>query len=132
MAGVTLDELLKKVGITPEQLNETCTNDHLHDIALFLKSWRTLAPHLQLSSNDVEAVDEDAHSAKERRQKFLESWKAKFAFTATYRVLVEAFLKIGNADQAEEVCRLLVSQQPSKDMSMFSFYYCIWLVSCTQ
>ena len=119
MSGVTLDELLKEVGITHMQLEEKCTNEHLHGISLSLKSWRTLAPQLGLSSSEVEAVDRDAHSEKERRQKCLESWKAKFAFAATYRVLVEALLEIGNADQAEEVCRLLVSQRASKDVSKF-------------
>ena len=123
MSGVTLDELLKEVGITHKQLNEKCTNEHLHDIALFLKSWRTLAPQLGLSSSEVEAVEGNAHSEKERRQKFLESWKAKFAFKATYRVLVEALLKIGNADQAEQVCCFLVSQQPSKYVSKFKFHH---------
>ena len=131
MAGVTLDELLTEVGITHMQLEEKC-DEHLHDIALFLTSWRTLAPHLGLSSSEVEAVERDAHSEKERRQKFLESWKDNVGFKAKFRVLVEALLKIGRADQAEKVCRLLVSQQPSKNMSMFLFYYCIWVVSCTQ
>ena len=116
MSGITLDELLKEVGLTPKQLEEKCTNEHLHNIALSLKSWRTLAPHLGL---EVDAVDRDAHGEEEKKQKCLESWKAKFAFKATYRVLVEALLKIGNADQAEEVCRLLVSQRASKDVSKF-------------
>ena len=60
MSEVTLDELLEEVGISHKQLDETCTNEHLHDIALFLKSWRTLAPHLQLSSSEVEAIERDA------------------------------------------------------------------------
>ena len=113
MSGVTLDELLKHVGLTDKQLDETCTHEHLRDIALFLTSWRTLAPQLELSS-EVEAIEKDAHSEKERMQKFLEAWKAKFAFKATYRVLVEALLKIGSADQAQQVCDSLVSQQPSE------------------
>ena len=46
----------------------------------------------------------------------LELWKDKFAFKAKFRVLVEALLKIGSADQAEQVCRLLVSQQPSESV----------------
>ena len=37
---------------------------------------------------------------KKKRQAFLESWKAKFAFKATYMVIVKALLKIGRADQA--------------------------------
>ena len=113
MSGVTLDELLKHVGLTDEQLDETCTHEHLRGIALFLMSWRTLAPQLELSSK-VDAIEKDAHSEEERKQKFFEAWKAKFAFKATYRVLVEALLKIGSADQAEQVCRSLVSQQPSE------------------
>ena len=117
MSGVTLSELLEEVGITHKQLNEKCTNEHLHDIALFLKSWRTLAPQLRLSDSEVEAVERNSHGEEEKRQKFLESWKAKFAFKAKYRVLVQALLRIGSADQAEEVCRLLVSQQPSKSVS---------------
>ena len=121
MSVVTLDELPEEVGTSHKQLDETCTNEHLHDIALPLKSWRILAPQLGLSSSEVEAVDEDAHSEKERRQKFLESWKAKFAFKATYRLLVEALLKIGSADQAEQVRCFLVSQQLSKDVSMLNF-----------
>ena len=132
MSRVTVDELLKEVGITHMQLEEKCTNEHLHNTALFLKSWRTLAPHLGLSDSEVEVVERDAHGEEEKRQKFLESWKANFGLKATYRVLVEAFLKIGRADQAEDVCRLLVSEQPSKDVSMLLFYYCIWVVSCTQ
>ena len=113
MSGVTLDELLKHVGLTDKQLDETCTHKHLQDIALFLKSWRTLAPQLELSS-EVEVIERDAHNEKERKQKFLEAWKEKFAFKATYRVLVEALLKIGSAEQAQQVCDSLVSQQPSE------------------
>ena len=117
MSGVTLNELLEEVGITHKQLNEKCTNEHLHNIALFLKSWRTLAPPLGLSDSEVEAVERNSHGEEEKKQKFLESWKAKFAFKAKFRVLVQALLKIGRADQAEQVCRLLVSQQPSKSVS---------------
>ena len=129
MSGVTLNELLEEVGVTSMQLDEKCTNEHLHDIALFLTSWRTLAPCLGLSS-EVEAVDRDAHNEKEKRQKFLETWKAKFAFKAKYKVLVEALLKIGSADQAEKVCHLLVSQRPSKDVSKFKLLH--WLFQVRQ
>ena len=107
MAGVTLDELLEEVGISPLQLDKACTNEYLQDIALFLESWRTVAPHLGLSEIQVEEVESDGKAEKEKRQKILESWKAKFAFKATYIVLVKALLKISRADQAERVCRLL-------------------------
>ena len=111
MSGVTLDELLEEVSVTPSQLDNACTREHLQDVALFLESWRTVAPHLGLSNTEVEEVERDETEEKaKKRQKILEAWYAKFSFKAKYRVLVEALLKISRADQAVKVCRLLVSR----------------------
>ena len=128
MSGVTLDELCMEVGVTLTQLNKTCTDEHIRDIALFLESWSHVAPHLGLSDAEVEAAKLNANSEEERRRKILAKWKAKFAFKAKYRVLVEALLKIGRADQAEKVCRVLVPQQPIEGESMSSFMH-LWLWS---
>ena len=110
MSGVTLDELLKEVGVSSSQLDKACTSEHLRDIALFLESWRIVAPQLGLSKVQVEDIERDGTEEKEKRQKILECWKAKFVFKAKYTTLVTALLKIGRADQAEQVCHLLVQQ----------------------
>ena len=107
MSGITLDEVLKETKVHPTQVGKPCTTEHLRDIALFLESWQTVASHLGLSTTDVEQVERDAASEEIKRQKVLEMWKNRWAFKATYRVLIEALLKIGHADQAEKVCRLL-------------------------
>ena len=57
MSGLTLEELLEKMGVSFTQLDETCTREHLQDIALFLESWRTVAPHLGLSKVQIEEVE---------------------------------------------------------------------------
>ena len=114
MSRVTLEELLKEVGVSPTQVDKACTSEHLQDIALFLESWRTVVPHLGLSRIEVEEVEQDGRGEKEKRQKILEVWKAGFAFKAKYVVLIKALLKIGRADQAEQVCRLLVPQQANE------------------
>ena len=106
-SGVSPDELLAEVGVTHIQLDKTCTREHLLDIAIFLTSWREVAPYLSLSSAEVEVTERDARSEAERKRKMLEVWKDKFGFKATYRVLVETLLKIGRADQAQKVCHLL-------------------------
>ena len=115
-AGVTLDDLLGEVGVTHAQLDKPCSLENLREIALFLESWRELAPHLGLSSAQVEAIERDGHSEQERRLKILELWIAKFAFKAKYRVLVEVLLKIGRANIAEKICRLLVQQQSGNEI----------------
>ena len=117
MSGVTLNELCTEVGVTLTQLDKPCTSEHIQDIALFLESWRSVASRLGLSDAEVEAAKMNATSEEERRQKILATWKAKFAFKAKYRVLIEALLKIGRADQAEKVCRVLVPEQPIEGVS---------------
>ena len=112
-----------KVGVTHAQLDKTCSPENLRDIALFLESWREVAPHLGLSSAQLEAIERDARSEQEKRLKILESWEAAFAFKATYRVLVEVLLKISRANLAEKVCRLLVQQQPSNDSKQYTIRY---------
>ena len=114
MSWVTLNELLEEVGVSPAQLDKACTSEHLQDIALFLESWRTVAPYLGLSSVEVEEVERDGTEEKDKRQKILKVWKAKFAFKAKYKVLINTLLKIGRADQAEQVCRVLVPQRPKE------------------
>ena len=113
-AGVTLNELLKEVRVAPEQLDETCTGEHIRSIALFLVSWREVAPYLGLSTADVETSEGNSRSEQEKKQKILELWSAKFAFKARYRTLIEGLLKIGRADQAQKICCLLVPQQTNE------------------
>ena len=127
MSGVTLDELLVEVGVNPVLLDKACTGEHLRDIALSLESWREVARHLGLSSADVETTERNAHSEQERKREILEMWKAKFAFKARYRILIEVLLKMGRADQAQQICRLLVSQQPNEGVFIFNCYlvYCL-------
>ena len=67
MSGVTLDELLKEVGISPTQLNKPCTSEHLQDIALFLESWRTVALHLGLFKVQVEDIERETEKEKEKK-----------------------------------------------------------------
>ena len=124
-AGVTLDELLKEVGVAPSQLDETCTKEHLQDVALFLESWRTVAPHLGLYRSEVEEVERDGTEEKAKRLKILEAWYSKFAFKAKYRVLIEALLKISRADQAMKVCCVVVSQHSKEGTQLCMLSSCL-------
>ena len=128
---MTLDELCTEVGVTLNQLNKTCSSEHIQDIALFLESWRSVASRLGLSDAEVEAAKMNATSEEERRQKILATWKAKFAFKAKYRVLIEVLLKIGRADQAEKVCRVLIPEQPIEGVSVLNILIVILTFSNT-
>ena len=107
MAAITLEELLGEVGVHPEKLNECISDDHLLAIAFFLSSWRTVAPYLGLSENDLDAIEHEGRNEQVMKLKSLQKWKSEFSFKATYRKLVEVLLSLAMADNAEQVCRLL-------------------------
>ena len=109
MAGVTFEELICHVGISANELDRPCPDEHITSISLSLPKWQTVAPLLGLTETDEEDVEEGKNT-QEKRYKTLQKWKAKNLFKATYRVLVDVFLKLGRADLAEKVCRLLVDE----------------------
>ena len=109
MAAITLEELLKEVGLCPEKLNDSISDDHFREITLFLTSWRTVASHLDLNENDLEDAERGGKNVKDKSLKALQIWRSKFGFKATYRKLVEVLLSLGMADGAEKVCKLLIS-----------------------
>jgi len=110
MAGISFEELIAHVKLSADKLDKECSDEHIASISLFLTHWQTVAPHLGLTETDKENVNEDAKRTQDKRYGILEIWKAKNLFKATYRVLVDVFLKIGRADLADKVCRLLVDE----------------------
>ena len=97
MAAITLDELLQEVGVHSEKLNGSISDDHLRVIALFLTSWRTVVTYLGLNEIDLDGIEQEGKNEQEKRLKALQIWKAKFAFKATYRMLVEVLLLLAMA-----------------------------------
>ena len=105
----TLEELVKEVDISVDLLDQRCSDEHINGISLFL-DWRNVAPHLGLSERDIEDIKSDERTEPERRRKALLKWKTKYGYRATLKSLVVVLLTVGNADNAEDVCRLLKSQ----------------------
>ena len=110
MAGITFEELIAYVGISADKLKKPCSDEHITSISFFLTNWQTVAPILGLTEIDEEDVEEEGKETRNKRYKTLRKWKAKNLFKATYRVLVDMFLKLDRADLAEKVCRLLIDE----------------------
>ena len=102
----TLEQLVKKVGISLDLLDQKCSDEHLRSISLFL-DWRRVAPHLGLSERDIKNIEFEKRTETERRLKVLQMWKNKYSYEATLKNVTVALLAVGNADDAEQVCRLL-------------------------
>ena len=59
----------------------------------------------------MEATEHDGRNEAEKRLRMLQKWKETFAFKATYKMLVQALLDSGNAENAERVCQLLTTDE---------------------
>ncbi len=104
----TREEIFAHCGVSETQLERTCTDKDITEIAVFIR-WRDVAPRLGLDSNDIEEVEIDGKSESDRRLKALQKWKSKLGLKATYMQLVEVLCRLGMAEQAEKVCRLVAA-----------------------
>ena len=106
-SALTAETIAEATDVPKAKLDLECSEHHVIDTSLFLKSWRTLAPHLKLVDTDIEEIDQDGRTEQEKRLKTLQKWRERFIFRATYKILMEALLKTGRADHARRVCCLL-------------------------
>ena len=124
----TLEELVKKVRISLDLLDQKCSDEHLKSISLFL-DWRSVAPHLGLSERNIEDIEADKRKESERRLNVLQTWRKKYGYKATLKKLAEALLSVENADDAERVCRLLQTPAGTTSRSVLlntsANYFCI-------
>ena len=70
-----------------------------------LTQWELLSPLMDISPADMDSIKGDNRKEEVKRVSFLEVWKQKMSFKATYRVLVESLLKIKRVDDAKGICK---------------------------
>ena len=101
---VSLQDLVKSCGIEEVLLDREVTYVHFYEISRCLCEWKLAALKLNISQAEVDAIERENGKAELQRVNFLGVWKQKMSFRATYRVLVEALLSIGRAEDARGVC----------------------------
>ena len=109
-----LDELLQDV--PTETLDQPCKDRHLCDIALSIKEWCSIVPHLRLA--EVDENDIRTKYPKQLRAQntaMLRRWREKRGKKATYRKLAEVFLKIGKLDLVEVLCKVVKGDSSSSE-----------------
>ena len=109
-----------------DQISRTCS-----------KKWRYLPAHLELPDSMVDDTEHDGKNEEERRHIFFFGWKKSKGSRATYRKLVNAFLKIECREDAEKVCKFLKeSVQPpsppvrSKSQATGSYSHNVEIPTC--
>ena len=101
----SLEDLTKY--ISPEKLDQPCSDKHLGEIALSLTGWQFIAPFLGLSEVDEhEIVCLYQNNLVMQNIAMLRKWRTSCGHNATYTKLARVLLDCGKADLACKVCRL--------------------------
>ena len=105
-----MQDLVKSCGVQEALLDGEVTYECFYEISRCLSEWKLAALKLNISQAEVDAIERENGKAELQRVNFLGVWRQKMTFKATYRVLVEALLSIGRAEDARGVCRTVLGE----------------------
>lgn len=112
MAGfaISLQELQDRFHLSQAQLDAEVMVDDLAEVSSNIADHEMLGPTLGLKADDMAAIHEK-NSQDIQRLTVLTKWKQRFVWKATYRVLIEALLRRGRADCAQNMCEMLAQSK---------------------
>ena len=92
--------------VSKRNLQQPCSDEHLHEIGRCITNWQAIAPHLNLSPADEEDIT--AYSPEDTESiRMLKRWQEKYGSGATYRSLADSFQKSERADLIDKIRALL-------------------------
>ena len=106
---ISLDEVMKHTGVTDEQLKQECDDVLLGDIAEHIVNYQKYGPKLGLSAADITTFQQNmriADNAKLITAEVFKKWHKKQSFLATYKVLAEVALELGDGTGAKVICEI--------------------------
>ena len=107
---LTLDEAIKKTGVTGEQLDHPCDDEVILDeIAEHIVKYRHYGSRLHLSSADITAIESNPRLAGDIKlitAQVFKSWYRKDPYGATYRVLAEVAIQLKDGAGAKKICEI--------------------------
>ena len=101
---ITLPSLLRHCELTESDVTIEVDEKDYGDIVGCFTEWKKVAPLCGMETNEIKDIELDYKTEETRRVGFLEAWKEKFAYNATYFCLIQALLKRSKADEARKVC----------------------------
>ena len=103
MEQISAQDVANEVGLAADELSKPCDSSIIPSLADCFRQWKVIFGSL-LSDLDLGDVDRENTTEEEKRIAALRKWKARKGCGATYKILVDALLKKGERDQAENLC----------------------------
>ena len=107
---LTIEDIARHCGAEEAWLDREVPYTCFYEISNYLSQWKLIAPELNISQAEVEAIEHDHQSAEMQKIGFLEKWKQKMSMRAIYRALMSSLLNITRAEDARSVCQILKSK----------------------
>ena len=108
---ISLQTIADKFNLKAKDLDKPCEDRLIPSLANFVHPWRVVTAALGLSEVDAGDVDSESNSGEERRIAALRKWKTRNGQQATYKLLVDALIRIQRVDTAEKLCHLLADDK---------------------
>ena len=108
-AGISLQDLSVRFQLSQALLDEEVSEEHLRETSRIIEDHEIIGPELGLTTQEMTAICSSSQGLQ--RLKMLNKWKQKCVWNATYRQLIEAFLKCGRGDHARDLCQLLTQSK---------------------
>ena len=106
MAQISARDLATDLGLAADKLSKPCDSKIIPSLSDCFSQWRVVFASL-LSEIDLGDINRENHTEEEKRIAALHKWKARKGDGATYEVVVNALLNIGEKGQAESLCKIL-------------------------
>ena len=105
-AKITAKEVATRAGVNLEDLKQEYSDDDIREgLAELCDPWRLTGDYLKLTSQQLNAINENCRGVEGKRIAVLQTRKEN-SFDATYLLLVEALLARKQAQRALKVCKI--------------------------
>ena len=101
--------------------NNSCSDEHLHQISQLIAEWKEVAPALGLTQPDEADITGYApFSVPAQRLHMLRMWRQKNGTAATYRRLADVFKNCARQDLVDKISELVSAAQQESNITTSS------------
>ena len=99
---------MTQTGVSEEEIGQECTRKELDLVARHIPKWLSYAKQLCLTEQDIEHIRTGPHSdVRMKAVAVLQRWQENNGHSATYKLLTQACLDLGDVDVAEIICTVM-------------------------
>ena len=114
MSDPTLKEICEneKVQVSPETLDQECTDKGLKILAKYCGSWENVARELFLQDTVQNVIDViETKKPEDRKSELVLRWKGEFGIKATYEIFFKALLELERSNDVKNAIIRLKEQR---------------------